>query len=292
MSGIGPSLPPHLLAKRKRQREEIEQDDPTTTSGAKRPKSPPREPESPQVKGPALPPVIVGPTLPPAPLDERPSNPPEPVTNRHHDDDNSGSDDDDDFGPSLPSAVDQHSNHDPIDRPSRPGPDEQPTKAKRDDWMMVPPTQDDLTSRLDPTKLRARGFNTGKSARSPAAGGGSGIDAAWTETREEKLKRLQNEAMGVTGSSAGDSFDAKEYAKAKEREEQARKIKEHSATTRGPSLIEQHQRVKKVEDDDPSKRAFDREKDIGGKGVGRVQRNDMLKKAGDFSTKFSGGGYL
>lgn len=292
MSGIGPSLPPHLLAKRKRQREESAQNDATTNPGANPSTSPSaedsQEEKRPRVVGPAPPPptTVAGPTPPPAPLDERPSHPPER-------DDDSSSDDDDDFGPAPPSAADlQRGGEDdnPLYRPSRPGPDEQPTKAKRDDWMMVPPEADDLSARMDPTKIRARGFNTGKSARAPQPASG-GIAAAWTETPEEKLKRLQNEAMGVKGSSATD-FDAREYAKSKEREEQARKIREHAEKTRGPSLIEQHKKVQKIEDDDPSKRAFDREKDIGGSQIGNAQRNEMLKKAGDFSSKFAGGNYL
>lgn len=300
MSAIGPSLPPHLLAKRKRQREESAQDDPTTAPGAKRAKSPPteetQEEKRPRVAGPTHPsesqesarPRIVGPAPPPAPLDERPTEPANPA------DEESSSDDDDDFGPALPSAIDLQkqnaSANDPINRPSRPGPDEQPAKAKRDDWMMVPPKADDLAARMDPSKLRARGFNTGKGAKAPAGPSG-GLDSAWTETPEEKLKRLQNEAMGVKGSAATD-FDAREYAKSKEREEQARRIREHTEKNRGQSLIDQHKKVQKIEDDDPSKRAFDREKDIGGGVIGNVQRKEMLKKAGDFSSKFAGGNYL
>ncbi|KAL1304004.1 hypothetical protein AAFC00_000445 [Neodothiora populina] len=291
MSAIGASLPPHLLAKRKRQQEESSQDDHDITPGAKKAKSPGAEEtqgdKRPRVAGPA--PPVLGPTPPPAPLDQRPSHP----ANSDREDDDSSSDDDDDFGPAPPSAKDLHPGDDlddPIKRPTRPGPDEQPTKARRDEWMMVPPTADDLSARLDPTKIRAKGFNTGKSARAPADKSG-GMAAAWTETPEEKLKRLQNEAMGVKGSAAGD-FNAKEYARNREQHSQADKIKEQTQAYRGPSLVEQHRKVQKVEDDDPSKRAFDREKDIGGGGVSRVQRNEMLKKAGDFSTKFSGGGYL
>ena len=300
MSGIGPSLPPHLLAKRKRQREESASSEVVTSPGAKRAKSPApekaeetetqQEEKRPRVVGPAAPPVI-GPTPPPAPLDERPTLPLSP--NQDNADDDSSSSDDDDFGPAPPSAADLLGNNsrdvDSKQTSSRYSTDDSTTKAKRDDWMMVPPTADDLSSHLDPTKLRARGFNTGKSARAPK--GPAGLAAEWTENPEEKLKRLQNEAMGVKGSGAAD-FDAKEYARNKEREEQARNIKAHTKTNRGPSLIEQHQKVQKIEDDDPSKRAFDREKDIGGGMVNKVDRQEMLKKAGDFSSKFAGGNYL
>jgi hypothetical protein len=46
------------------------------------------------------------------------------------------------------------------------------------------------------------------------------------------------------------------------------------------------------EDDDPSKRAFDREKDIGGSLLGKSQQKEMMKRASNFSSKFSGGKYL
>ena len=73
-------------------------------------------------------------------------------------------------------------------------------RVERDAWMTMPPTQDDLSSRLDPTKLRARKFNTGRGAAA-VAGSSSGKDAAsvWTETPEQKRKRLADEVMGVAG---------------------------------------------------------------------------------------------
>ena len=315
MSAIGPSLPPHLLAKRKRQQEEAAQNAATTTAGAeasntsaaeqsqqdkrRRLAGPDAHPPasdattSSQAIGATSPPppsAVAGPTLPPAPLDERPTYPANP-TDAERDDSEASSDSDDDFGPSLPTAADLDRKNSEQERRNRlPTQDTQPAKAKRDDWMMVPPTQDDLSSRMDPTKLRARTFNTFKSARAPGPSSG-GLAAEWTETPEQKLKRLQNEAMGVKGSGAAD-FDAKEYARNREQEEKAKRIKQHTDNTRGPSMIARHQKEQKIEEDDPSKRAFDREKDIGGRMVGRVQREEMLKKAGDFSTKFSGGKYL
>jgi hypothetical protein len=46
------------------------------------------------------------------------------------------------------------------------------------------------------------------------------------------------------------------------------------------------------EDDDPSKRSFDREKDIGGRHIGEAKKHEMLKKASDFGSRFSKGSYL
>ena len=159
--------------------------------------------------------------------------------------------------------------------------------------------------------MRARGFNTGKNARggktTPAGGN---IAAAWTETPEEKLKRLQDEAMGVKPATAG-HIDAREAAKNKEKEAEARRIREQTVSlltskpihnradaslqdkARGPSLMAQHKESNpENKDDNPSKRAFNREKDIGGSSLGLVDKKDLLNKASNFGSKFSGGGYL
>lgn len=86
MSDIGPELPPHLLAKRKRKQGEAAEAAPAPISGAKRPDSPPNGEKRRRV---------IGPAMPPAPLDERP---PEPAEKAEED----SSDDDDGFGPALP----------------------------------------------------------------------------------------------------------------------------------------------------------------------------------------------
>lgn len=57
--------------------------------------------------------------------------------------------------------------------------------------------------------------------------------------------------------------------------------------------MERHQGRKPANaEDDPSKREFDREKDMSIGGIGRTQKKELLKQAGGFSSKFSGGGYL
>lgn len=186
MSGIGAELPPHLLAKRKRQQEEASKDAPTSTSGAKRSPSPDGAEKRRKVAGPAMP---------PAPLEERPTQPPET-----QEDDSS---DDDDFGPSLPptgaeSAADAQVSK--VDLPDTEAAAVQ-EKPRRDDWMTMPPEQDGLASRMDPSKIRARGFNTGKGAKGPAEKGGD--NSSWHETPEQKRKRLEDEMMGVSRPSPG-----------------------------------------------------------------------------------------
>ncbi|KAF3046605.1 hypothetical protein E8E12_011177 [Didymella heteroderae] len=244
--------------------------------------------------GPAPPPAskparVMGPAAPPAPLDERPPNPPS-----DDDDDDDDDSSDDDFGPAPPPAGATHtaSTYED-DTPTKSAFDtdpqfaEAPKKAQRDDWMTMPPTQDDLAARLDPTKQRARKFNSGKSA-----GGGGGMSSAWTETPEQKLKRLQDEAMGITSASpsAGVSSSG---ARSKEEERRARKMREKIDASRGKSLVEQHQSKKKIEEDDPSKRVFDYEKDMAVQGnLNHKQKREMLSKSKGFGDRFSSGSFL
>ena len=49
----------------------------------------------------------------------------------------------------------------------------------------------------------------------------------------------------------------------------------------------------KEEGDDPSKRAFDKEKDIrGGRQINHTARKELINRAANFGSRFSGGGYL
>lgn len=184
MSAIGPELPPHLLAKRKRKQEEDVEKHDTASSGAKRSPSPPEGEKRRRVMGPAMP---------PAPLDERPPEPP----NRQE---VSDSDDEDGFGPSLPPTGADGTNNETEggSRNSTVAQDaiQLEQKPKRDEWMTMPPKQDDLAARMDPTKQRPRAFNTGKGARAPNVGGDD--SSAWNETAEQKQKRLADEVMGVS----------------------------------------------------------------------------------------------
>ncbi|KAF2795815.1 hypothetical protein K505DRAFT_323786 [Melanomma pulvis-pyrius CBS 109.77] len=312
MSSIVPSLPPHLT---KRTRDDDDERSTSPESSEKRrrvqgPAPPPR------VVGPALPPSrsrsssadsdlgpmppkatpatpksvrVLGPSAPPAALSERPPNPPSDTS-----DSDSG---DDDFGPAPPPSGAQYSAYDD-DQPTKIGPSafdtdeqyaEQAKKAQRDEWMTLPPTQDDLAARMDPTKLRARKFNSGKGAHAP--GDGMGV---WTETPEQKLKRLQNEALGITAP-ANSSNTTKESRRTKEEEARLRKIREKVESARGSSLMDQHKDkgVGKEKEDDPSKRGFDYEKDMGiGMKVGHKQRIELLNKAKGFGDRFSSGSFL
>ncbi|PNS20893.1 hypothetical protein CAC42_2824 [Sphaceloma murrayae] len=275
MSAIGPELPPHLLAKRKRRLEEEHEDADAAASGAKRSKTPPVEEHSRRI----------GPSGPPAALEQR------PTTSLSAHDEDSSSDDDDDFGPSLPS--DKVSNLDTKAAPETratavdQGSVQQPTPSSgRAEWMIVPPKQDDLAARMDPTKLRARGFNSGKGAKSSH----SGDNDTWTETPEQKRIRLENQVMGVKSAAEPAVVEKQEASRREAEAQKAAKIK----ASRGKSLYDMHQkREDKEEEDDPSQRAFDREKDIGGgMKLGNKQRKELMSKAGNFGSKFSSGSFL
>jgi hypothetical protein len=88
---------------------------------------------------------------------------------------------------------------------------------------MVPPKQDDLAARMDPTKLRARKFNSGKGARAPNPSGAD--NAIWTETPEQKRKRLENEVLGISAPSG-----AAEVVIDREQEATVKRIREHNVS--------------------------------------------------------------
>lgn len=302
MSSIGPSLPPHL-AKRNRDEDDDRSTSPDSSEKRRRvagPAPPPRSrsssvdsdigpapPKAPTVTKPVR---VLGPSAPPAALSERPPNPPS--------DDEDSDSSDDDFGPAPPPAGAQYDAYDD-GQPTKIGPsafdtDEQYTEqaktVQRDEWMTLPPTQDDLAARMDPTKIRARKFNSGKGARAP---GGDGM-GVWTETPEQKLKRLQNEALGITAP-ANSSAASQESRRTKEEEMKLRRIREKVESARGSSLMEQHKDkgTGKEKEDDPSKRGFDYEKDMGiGMKVGHKQRSELLNKAKGFGDRFSSGNFL
>lgn len=297
MSSIGPDLPPHLLAKRKRQQEEGE----TTTSTPDLPVS--RSPDGCEKRQ-----KVLGPAAPPASLNERPTVP-------ANEDESDSDSSEDGYGPSVPTSesIAKSYARQEADREAReaPAPKEEPS-IKRDDWMMVPPTADGLARNLDPSK-RAKTFRSGPGAAKTSSGKG-GMDAMWTETPGEKRKRLADQVLGVSKPAGPGSRPERAEGRDKKDEEAARRIKEYNVSItrhlvddygssilcanatqekhRGKSLVEQHKsNTKSAEEDDPSKRAFDREKDIES-GTLMKSKKDLMKQAANFGSKFSGGKYL
>ena len=223
MSIVGPKLPPHLLEKRKRQRGEAQDENNGNSPQNNTPESVSPGSETKRRR-------IVGPAPPPAALEERPSH--GPLT------DDESSSDEDDYGPTLPSDRNQGDNYGfqyaskPTFDVVPPEDEQKEKKTQRDEWMMMPPKQDDLSARMDPTKIRARKFNTGKGAKGPnEAVGGDG--SVWTETPDEKRKRLQDQVLGVSKPAAtnGGNKVAKASSKSKAQdEEKQRRIREHNVS--------------------------------------------------------------
>lgn len=278
---IGPTLPPHLQSKRKRDSDESDSDDEDANHNTTRESSSPNSSEKRR--------KTLGPSLPPAPLEERPNTSPNGDAKS-----NSDSDSDDDYGPALPNAATQSATNSSRSDVKEPQPLVEPElkPTARDSWMLNPPQQDDLAARMDPTKIRPRKFNTGKAGRPPAGGGGGNeIDAIWTETPEQKAQRLKNSVMGVSSSTSSTVSATQRSTESRKQEdiETAQRLEK----ARGKSLLETHQgRKDKEEEDDPSKRAFDYEKDVGGARVGHAQKKELLGRAKEFGSRFSGGNYL
>jgi hypothetical protein len=160
--------------------------------------------------------------------------------------------------------------------------------------MLAPPTASAYTER-DPTRIRARKFTSNPTGK-PAGGGG--VSSIWTETPEEKLRRLQDNVLGRSGS-ANDAAESSSSRRSKEEEERNRRIASNIESQRGKSLYAEHQQRKKnagekiEEEDDPSKRGFDKEKDMAlGGQIGTAQRRELLNKAADFGGRFSKGSFL
>ncbi|KAL8918028.1 MAG: hypothetical protein Q9208_007626 [Pyrenodesmia sp. 3 TL-2023] len=294
MATAGPGLPPDLLAKRKRQKEAS--------------KTPPQLPHSrPQSRNSS--PVssnaddskrrrTIGPAPPPAPISEKPSSTPPQAPPS----DNSDSDSDSDFGPTLPPANGSSSPQHQSSLFTSSSTSSAPPKPQREEWMLVPPKQDDWSARVDPTKLRNRKFNAGKGAKGPPAKGGGDVSALWTETPEQKRQRLEDEMMGVKkpaqlvegGDEDGAGGRGRGKGDERERRETERRIKEFNEKNRGASLYTEHKKtIPKEKEDDPSKRAFDKEKDMAmGQKIGHAKRKEMMNNAADFGSRFSGGKYL
>ncbi|KAF3919510.1 hypothetical protein ABW20_dc0100963 [Dactylellina cionopaga] len=308
MSDVGPAIPPHILAKRKRKQEEAEkaaaalkesegktsQDETSATS---------RAPKNDVDENPEKRRRVIGPYM-PAPIDQMPSHGLDDDDNNtnkrseNHDENDENDDDsssEDEIGPSLPSfgtsaAEEEAAAQKRLEAHSRSKDD----RLTRDEWMIVPPKQDDWTSRVDPTKIKSRKFQTGKGAKAPSAKGGD--NSLWMESAADKAKRVADEVMGVRRpATQAAEEDPKEKAARLQAEETQRRIDEFNAKNRGKSLVDEHATSKdRKEEDDPSKRAFDREKDIVGssKKIGLQQKQQMLARAADFGSRFSKGNYL
>ncbi|EMR11388.1 hypothetical protein PNEG_00412 [Pneumocystis murina B123] len=155
-------------------------------------------------------------------------------------------------------------------------------EKKRDDWMIVPPDASYLNSR---TSVKARTFNTGKSARL----GEFGVQDMnlWTESYEEKQKRLKQETIGT-------KIPAYQVSTEKETSNTIFDIKKQKTSfeNKRPSLYDMHLKKNKEMIDDPSKRMFDREKDVLNENCMNFEKRQKLMDFAKDLSRFSSGSYL
>ncbi|ORX61381.1 hypothetical protein DM01DRAFT_1380299 [Hesseltinella vesiculosa] len=285
--GIGPMIPKHLLQqKQQRNQDEIQiSDDDATTP-------PPESADDADAFAPVLPPEllqerreraqqgprrrVMGPAMPP---------PPGAATHRP------AEGEDDMVGPSLPANYNAHeaaltSTIADIEARARQS-DPTNSKAKeskgveRPEWMMVPP---DVNYLADATSGRARSFN----ARSVDKNRDT---SSWTDTPADKERKAREAAQGNSSSSSRKS----DYGRPSANELATReKIQRHNETERPMSLLEMHRKgkYKRKNDnrDDPTKRAFDRDKDLAGaRPMNKKQKSELLKKSGEWADRFGPG---
>ncbi|PHH83463.1 hypothetical protein CDD82_779 [Ophiocordyceps australis] len=309
MPPIGPSLPPKA-PKRKLVTSDDEQDDGPQTQQpvAKHPRrdqAPINEqeisldaeddfaPSAPSRQSAPTPSKSIGPLLPsnseagPAKAEPKSEKSPRSSTP-------SSSSEDDDFGPALPSASAPSRRAAPIG-PALPS----DTAPQRDEWMLAPPPSSSAYSERDPTRIRNRKFASRPSA--PKSSSSSNGPSIWTETPQEKLRRLQNNVLG-----RADPNDATpqpgSHGASDADDERNRKIAANIEAQRGKSLYQEHSQKRKDksgahhgndEEDDPSARAFDREKDMKlGTKIGTAQRRELVSKSAGFGGRFQKGSYL
>jgi hypothetical protein len=186
MPAVGPSLPSDL---QKRKRDDDHEEEGDTSDSSTGPSPPTRHEE--QTAAPTTKRArVIGPAPPPAPLDERPVSSGTRLAS-----DAEFDSDDDAYGPSLPPANETAAES--SIGPQMPAPASSTAPLKRDEWMTTAPSNGDWSSRVDPTKLKNRKFNTGRGAKAPSRAGESGGDSSWHETPEQKQARLKREVMGI-----------------------------------------------------------------------------------------------
>ena len=294
---IGPELPPHLQASRPEEQEEEEEENLKNYTNSS-------EPPVKRLR-------TIGPTPPQHSLaqslendeeqddinqraDERPLSPP------------SSSNEDDDYGPSLPGVssskamkqsnlhqTSQHwDKHNPLASSPAKGESGPP---KRDDWMMMPPQADDLAARMDPLKQSARKFSSKPVRRAAGENGGTGM---WTESADEKRKRLEREVLGISvvnpTPAANSSNEEARKVRLTEKRKGDKKKEPRNVKDKGTSLYERNKFANaKSEEDDPSQRAFDYERDMSvASKMANKQKRELVHNAKNMGGRFSKGGSL
>ncbi|GAA5863726.1 hypothetical protein JCM3774_001229 [Rhodotorula dairenensis] len=298
---FGPALPPDL----QQDRERSSHTERTSTAVAG-PQLPPHLARSTPatVAGPSRAPPTLGPTLPPSQGTAGRSH------TRHGTIDDAGDDDDSDgeVGPLPPPVGHQADDDDGVrlfrereERERRKQEEEAvDKKPKREEWMLVPPKEMDLLSSMDTTKLKSRGFATGKAAqRASGSGDSSGVNL-WTETPAERQERLRDEMLGKKrkAENAPAEEESDEARRKRLRDQQLKdEVERHNRTQRGESLFDKHAKASRAsgKDDDRAPTAIwdrDRDMSVGGRLMDDSQRSSVVKNAKGLGGRFGGGSFL
>jgi Protein of unknown function (DUF3752) len=212
----------------------------------------------------------------------------------------SDADSEPEVGPSIsammtPAQAAEHTRQQAIERLSRTSPSLKPVtvaelqpKPQRDAWMLAPPTRAEWQNTFDPSKLKARKFAQSKSGTTLQQS--EQDHSMWTETPQDRAQRLEDEALGKRPKTT--TSDARDAQRNAEDTNKHRRIQEYTEKTRGPSLMHAHNATRKEDEDDPSKRPFDYQKDIAGGTMGLKERNAIISRAKNLDSKYLGGSYL
>lgn len=164
-----------------------------------------------------------------------------------------------------------------------------PKAPKREEWMLVPPSHSDLLGKLDPTKLKkGRQFSKNTNER-------SNDTSLWTETPQERQKRLEDEVSGKKRRATDTAPVDDDPDKKRRRQEEARirqGVDEYTKNKRGGALVDQHATAlagQKESDEPPVIWDHARDMGLGGRLMDDGKRNKLLQEAKGLGSRFSTG---
>ncbi|KAJ3215640.1 hypothetical protein HDU67_000174 [Dinochytrium kinnereticum] len=164
-------------------------------------------------------------------------------------------------------------------------------KSGRGEWMLVPPEAARLNIGLE---MKGRQFS--KTIKS-----GTIDQSDWTALPGERREKTKDEAVEWQNTI---SVLIKAQGKRKRVEVERRELTEeeivteqfvrkHNESLRPKSLMAMHSdqyiKEQKYEEDDASKRRFDRDRDLGSRRIDSSSRKKLLEQAGELDSKFSHG---
>ncbi|RIA85275.1 hypothetical protein C1645_741698 [Glomus cerebriforme] len=157
---------------------------------------------------------------------------------------------------------------------------------QRGEWMLVPPETKFLGE--TPTNMRSRQF------KKRAQDSRDSDNSLWTETPAEREERLKKQMSSNQKRKHIKDEDDEPTKYSRIDLETAEKVKEYNEFYRSKSLLETHSesyvKSRKWQDEDASKRPFDREKDVlGTRRMDSRKRKEFLDNAKGLSSKFGHG---